>query len=65
MCRLIGLPVSAGFEDLLGTKGRPTAKKGAMKATAGATATARMGLARKITVNHLGDGKQLTLEMQV
>ena len=36
-----------------------------MKATAGSAGTSRMGIARKIVAHHLGDGKPLTLEMQV
>lgn len=62
-CRLMGLSPSTSFEDLLGTRGHTAGKKGAMKSAS--TATSRMGLVKKVTVHHLGDGKPLTLEMQV
>ena len=67
--RLVGLPASTGFADLLGLK---IAKKGAMKVSStgavgagGATVTARMGHVRKLTTQHLKDGKPMNLEMQV
>lgn len=61
--RLMDLPPSTVFEDLLGTK---ATKKGVMKtAGGGGAATARMGVAKKIAAHHLGDGKPLSLEIQV
>eukprot|EP00878_Enallax_costatus_P021708 GHUV01022998.1.p1 GENE.GHUV01022998.1~~GHUV01022998.1.p1 ORF type:complete len:487 (+),score=142.31 GHUV01022998.1:295-1755(+) len=62
--KLVGLPASTTFADLLGLK---IAKKGAMKAStsgAGAAVTARMGHVRKLTTQHMKDGKPMTLEMQ-
>lgn len=48
----------------MGIKNHTAGKKGAMKST-GATSASRMGVAKKITVQHLGDAKPLVLEMQV
>ena len=57
----MGLPDSKQFEDLLGTK-QGAAKKGAMKT---ASAVSRAGAIRRVNATHLGDGKPLTLTMQV
>lgn len=62
--RLIGLPQSTTFEDLLGQKGT-AATKGAMKGTAAGAGASRMGVARRVTTKHPVDGKSLVLEMQV
>jgi hypothetical protein len=69
MCRLVGLPASTTFEDLLGKTAAATAKKGAMKTaagTAGAAGASRVGQLRHITTAcHLADGKPLNVVMQV
>lgn len=67
-CRLIGLPSNTTFGELLGTK-VPVVKKGAMRRSAAggppAAGTSSMGVARKVTAKHLGDGRDLHLEIQV
>jgi len=60
-CRLVGLANAKDFDDLLGSK-HSTAKKGAMKTTA---SSSRAGSIMRVTAVHLGDGKPLTLDMQV
>lgn len=60
-CRLVGLPDAQHFDDLLGSK-HSTAKKGAMKTTA---SSSRAGSIMRVTAVHLGDGKPLTLDLQV
>jgi hypothetical protein len=68
LCRLVGLPASTTFEDLLGKTAAATAKKGAMKTAAGASGGAgasRMGQVKKVTASHLADGQKLQLEIQV
>lgn len=69
--RLMGLPDSISFDDLLGMKGA-VVKKGAMKPVpAGAGGlpahhgASLVGEARKLITHHLGDGQALVLEMQV
>eukprot|EP00879_Flechtneria_rotunda_P013062 GHRR01013642.1.p1 GENE.GHRR01013642.1~~GHRR01013642.1.p1 ORF type:complete len:1083 (+),score=308.01 GHRR01013642.1:2122-5370(+) len=64
--RLIGMSASTTFEDLLGVKGA-AAKKGALKSSTGgaASSTSRLGVPKKVTAQHLSDGKPLQLEMQV
>jgi hypothetical protein len=68
VCRLVGLPATTTFDDLLG-KAAATAKKGAMKTAAGASGNAggsRVGQAKHITeACHLADGKSLSLVLQV
>jgi len=60
-CRLVGLPDANHFDDLLGNK-HGTAKKGAMKTTA---SSSRVGSIVRVNAVHLGDGKPLTLDLQV
>eukprot|EP00878_Enallax_costatus_P045913 GHUV01055449.1.p1 GENE.GHUV01055449.1~~GHUV01055449.1.p1 ORF type:complete len:339 (+),score=63.14 GHUV01055449.1:172-1188(+) len=61
--RLVGLPGSTTYENLLG-QGK-TAKKGAMKGGAAAAAAAsRMGVGRRLVARHLGDGMPVTLDIQ-
>jgi mevalonate pyrophosphate decarboxylase len=48
------------FDDLLGLAS--TAKKGAMKTAAAAS---RAGTIRQVTTKHMGDGQQLSLNLQV
>jgi hypothetical protein len=68
VCRLVSLPASTTFDDLLG-KAAATAKKGAMKTAAGASGNAggsRVGQTKHITdACHLADGKPLSLVLQV
>lgn len=60
----MGLPPSTTYENLLG-QGK-AAKKGAMKGgTTAAAAASRMGVNRRIVARHLGDGRPVTLDMQV
>ena len=67
-CRVVGLPPETTFDELLGTK-VPVVKKGAMRRSAAggppAAGTSRMGTTKKVTARHLGDGKELPMEMQV
>eukprot|EP00879_Flechtneria_rotunda_P009748 GHRR01010197.1.p2 GENE.GHRR01010197.1~~GHRR01010197.1.p2 ORF type:complete len:816 (+),score=239.63 GHRR01010197.1:4977-7424(+) len=60
------MSASTTFEDLLGVKGA-AAKKGALKSSTGgaASSTSRLGVPKKVTAQHLSDGKPLQLEMQV
>lgn len=70
MCfsRLVGLPDTTTFEELLGTKA-PIVKKGAIRNSASsgppAAGVSRMGVANKLKAHHLGDGKPLQTEIQV
>lgn len=59
-CRLVGIPDVKHFDDLLGKTG--TAKKGAMKTAAAAS---RAGTIRRVTTKHMGDGQQLSFNLQV
>lgn len=59
------MPASTVFDDLLGNQANAAAKKGAMKTADGGAVSSRVGLAKKLAGHHLGDGKTLTLEMQV
>jgi hypothetical protein len=68
LSRLVGLPASTTFEELLGKTAAATAKKGAIKTAAGAggAGTSRVGQTKHITAAcHLADGKPLSLVMQV
>uniref|UniRef100_A0A383VUJ6 PAS domain-containing protein n=1 Tax=Tetradesmus obliquus TaxID=3088 RepID=A0A383VUJ6_TETOB len=66
--KLVGLPASTTFEDLLGKTAAATAKKGAMKTAAGAgggTGASRVGQTKHIaTACHLADGKPMHMVMQ-
>jgi hypothetical protein len=68
-CRLVGLPSSTTFDDLLGkAAAAAAAKKGAMKTGAGAASGAsdsRMGQVKQVTAHHLADGQTLLLQVQV
>lgn len=69
-CRLLALPASTRFEDLLGTK---AAAKSALKSTAGSTTLpaathtgmTSIGVAKRLKVHHVKDGQPLDLELQV
>eukprot|EP00878_Enallax_costatus_P025839 GHUV01027676.1.p1 GENE.GHUV01027676.1~~GHUV01027676.1.p1 ORF type:complete len:1421 (+),score=378.88 GHUV01027676.1:621-4883(+) len=65
--RIVGLPPETTFDELLGTK-VPIVKKGAMRRSAAggppAAGTSRMGATKKVTARHLGDGKELHMELQ-
>jgi hypothetical protein len=67
LCRLVSLPSSTTFEDLLGSK---LVAKGAMKAGASGTqpmypGMSHMGDVKQVTTHHLADGQLLALELQV
>jgi hypothetical protein len=67
--RLVELPSSTTFDDLLGkAAAAAAAKKGAMKTAgggSGGTGGSRMGQLKQVAARHLADGQTLLLQIQV